>query len=164
MHLKTHKLVFLFFLTISILSCTKQKVYEKYSQVGTSGWQRDNPQNFQFSISDTLERYNLFIQLRNTTEYEYSNLYLITELQYPSGFHTIDTLQYKMTDSFGNWLGSGYTDMKENKLFFRENFSFSEGGKYEINIQQATRKRGEIEGVTILKGISEVGFMIEKKD
>ena len=89
---------------------------------------------------------------------------MITELQYPSGFHVVDTLEYKMADSFGNWLGTGFTDIKENKLTYREEFSFTEAGVYDINIQQAMRKRDELDGIQSLKGISDVGFRIETKD
>lgn len=162
MLVKTHKLVFIFLLFISMIACDEQRVFDAFKAVGISGWEKEDLVNFQFEISDTLAKNNLFIQLRNTNEYEYSNLFLITELQYPNGFHVIDTLEYKMTDVYGNWLGSGFTDIKENKLFFKENFRFPVAGNYEINIQQAMRKRDQIEGIQIVKGVSDVGFRIEK--
>lgn len=162
MLVKMRKLVFLFLLFISMIACDEQRVFDAFKSVGTSGWDKEDLVNFQFEISDTLAINNLFIQVRNTNEYEYSNLFLITELQYPDGFHVIDTLEYKMTDVYGNWLGSGFTDIKENKLFFKENFQFPVAGDYEINIQQAMRKRNQIEGIQRVKGISDVGFRIEK--
>ena len=160
---KTHKFGAVLLLFVLLISCDEYRVYDKYASVGIDGWEKQDFVSFEFAIADSLQDYNLFIQLRNTSEYEYSNLFLITELQYPSGFHVVDTLEYKMTDSFGNWLGTGFTDIKENKLFFRENFKFSELGEYNINIQQAMRKRNEIEGLQSVKGISDVGFRIEKK-
>lgn len=163
MPIKTHKLLVLFSLFVSLIACDQQRVYDRYTSVGISGWEKENLVSFQFEVSDTLEVYDLFIQLRNTSEFEYSNLYLITELQYPNGFHVVDTLEYKMTDSYGHWLGTGFTDIKENKLFYREGFNFPETGVYDINIQQAMRKRDELEGIESLKGVSDVGFRIEKQ-
>lgn len=160
---KMHKFVCLFLIFISMISCDSKRVFDSYTSVGTSGWEKDDLVSFQFDISDSLKVYDLFIQVRNTSEYEYSNMYIITELQYPSGFHVVDTLEYKMTDSYGYWLGSGYTDIKENKLFYREDFKFPEIGNYDINIQQAMRKRDEIEGIQSLEGVSDVGFRIENK-
>lgn len=163
MQLKTHKLVWVFLMIICLVACDQQRVYDTYFSVGISGWQKHDLVNFEFEVNDTLAKYDLFIQLRNTKEFEYSNIYLIAELQYPSGVHLVDTLEYKMTDSFGNWLGTGFTDIKENKLFYREGFQFSELGNYEINIQHAMRKRNEVDGIESLQGISDVGFRIEKE-
>ena len=162
MRIKTFKQVVLFLLFISLVACDKNRVFDTYSSIGIQGWNKEDLVSFQFDMMDTLGNYDLFIQVRNTNEFEYSNLYLITELQYPSGFHLVDTLEYKMTDSYGRWLGSGFTDIKENKLFYKENFIFLETGTYGVNIQQAIRKRNELDGVQSLKGISDVGFRVEK--
>ncbi|MEI6865068.1 gliding motility lipoprotein GldH [Flavicella sp.] len=164
MPIKTHKLILLFSLLISLSACDEHRVFDSYSSVGTVGWNKEDLVSFQFEMLDSIGSYDLFIQVRNTNEFEYSNLYLITELQYPSGFHVIDTLEYKMADSFGRWLGSGFTDIKENKLYYKENFEFSEKGTYGFNIQQAMRKRNELEGIQSLKGVSDVGFRIERRN
>ena len=39
---------------------------------------------------------------------------------------------------------------------------FSVSGEYTVSITQAMRKNGEINGIESLKGITEVGFRIEK--
>lgn len=161
---KTHKYGVILLLFVFLISCDEYRVFDKYTSVGIDGWKKENLVNFEFEVSDSLESYDLFIQFRNTSEYQYSNLFLIAELQYPSGFHVVDTLEYKMTDSYGNWLGDGFTDIKENKLFYRENFRFSELGSYQVNIQQAMRNRNDIDGLQSVKGISDVGFRIEKKE
>ena len=36
----------------------------------------------------------------------------------------IDTLEYEMANPDGSLLGKGITDSKENKLFYKENFSY----------------------------------------
>lgn len=79
----------------------------------------------------------------------------------PNQFVTIDTLQYEMTDKTGKWLGKGFTDLKENKLFFKENYRFKNKGNYHIKIIHAMRKNKETEGIEELEGISTVGFRIE---
>lgn len=159
---KTHKLVFLFLFLLSFIACDQNRVYEDYVSVGIAGWKKDALVNFQFEISDTVSRHDLFVQIRNTKEYEFSNLFVITKFQYPNGFHVVDTLEYEMTDLYGNWLGTGYTDIKENKLYFKEKFQFPVKGVYEINVQQAMRKRDEIDGIQSVIGISDVGFRVEK--
>ena len=50
---------------------------------------------------------------------------------------------------------------KENKLFFKQNTSFTQKGIYKINIKHAVRQTGKIVGEKELKGVTEVGFRIE---
>lgn len=67
-----------------------------------------------------------------------------------------------MTDPSGNFLGKGFSHIKENKLFYKENVLFPSTGDYTVSVAYAMRKSGEINGITNLKGITEVGFRIEK--
>ena len=67
-----------------------------------------------------------------------------------------------MADVDGKFLGEGLTDLKENVLEFKSNVIFPTTGTYNISIQQAMRKSGEIDGITSLKGVTDVGIQIEK--
>ena len=90
---------------------------------------------------------------------------MIVELDYPNGKVTKDTLEYLMAKPNGELLGSGFTSVKEHKLYwlkaYDDSFVFSEEGTYKIQIQQAMRHRGEPNGVAQLDGIIDVGFSIE---
>mgnify|MGYP006133655475 FL=1 len=64
----------------------------------------------------------------------------------------------------GELLGTGFTSIKEHKLWFKgheASFVFTEEGSYQIHIQQGMRLRGEPKGVAHLDGIIDVGFSIE---
>jgi gliding motility-associated lipoprotein GldH len=67
-----------------------------------------------------------------------------------------------MTDARGVYLGEGFTDIKENKLFYKEEKVFPKSGKYTLNIRHAMRKSGEINAIPFLQGVQDVGFSIEK--
>ena len=60
-----------------------------------------------------------------------------------------------------NILGTGFTDIKENKLWYKEGVVFNETGEYKINIQHAMRENGKINGVINLEGITDIGFRVE---
>jgi gliding motility-associated lipoprotein GldH len=83
-------------------------------------------------------------------------------MELPNGFTKVDTLEYQMANPDGTLLGDGFSDIKESKLYFKENVKFR--GKYKVHIKQAVRETGKIPGVVLLDGITEVGFRIEKKD
>jgi hypothetical protein len=42
----------------------------------------------------------------------------------PNGYTKVDTLEYQMAEPDGTLLGNGFTDIKESKLFFKENVKF----------------------------------------
>jgi gliding motility-associated lipoprotein GldH len=83
-------------------------------------------------------------------------------MQFPNGEQVIDTLEYDMADAHGQFLGEGITEIKESKLFYKEGIRFPVSGNYSLEVFQAMRKNGEIEGVAKLSGNSDVGFRIEK--
>ena len=113
-------------------------------------------------MQDSLTPHNIFINLRNNKDYGYSNLFLITQMTFPNQAKIIDTLEYEMTDSNGRFLGNGFSDLKENKLFYKENIYFNQSGEYILEIQQAMRKRNQITAINPLKGISDIGISVEK--
>ena len=144
-------------------SCDSNQIFDQYHSVPNT-WHKDSMITFNVSSPDTTNYYNLYVNLRNTNEYQYSNLFLIVELNYPNGKATKDTLEYEMTKPNGEFLGTGFTDIKENKLWFKgykEPFKFSEIGDYTINIQHAMRKNGAVNGIENLEGITDIGFRIE---
>jgi len=155
--------VFLILIFVGFISCNSNNtVFDAYKTLDNGTWKANDPIEFSFSISDTVSRNNVFINLRNNNTYSYSNLYIITNLNFPDGKKVVDTLQYRMTDNEGNFLGSGFSEIKENKLFYKEQKVFPMSGEYSVSIWQAMRKNGEVDQIEELKGISDVGLKIEK--
>ena len=154
---------FLVILLIVFASCDKNRVFDEYQAVGQS-WHKDSLVSFVFNQKDTLSKHNLFITLRNNKNYPFNNLFLIVEMEDPSKKILVDTLEYQMATPEGELLGEGITDTKENKLYYKENFVFKKSGKYRINILQAVRQTGKIEGIEKLEGVTDVGFRIEKAE
>ena len=151
------------FILVSILfiSCDEKRVFDEYKSVGNA-WHKDSIVTFNLPELDSTKRYNLFVNLRATNAYKFNNLFLIVALEMPNGFTKVDTLEYQMADPDGTLLGDGFSDLKESKLFYKENVRFR--SKYKVSIKQAVRENGKVPGVKALDGITEVGFRIEKKE
>lgn len=149
-----------------VCSCDSNRVFDEYKSVPNQ-WHKDSIISFNVIPPDSTNNYNLFVNLRNTNEYKYSNLFLIVEMDYPNGKIQKDTLEYKMADPNGKLLGKGFTDVKENKLWYKgfdRPFVFNESGEYKIKIQHAMRKNGQVNGIDNLEGITDIGFRIEKPE
>ncbi|PWG05651.1 gliding motility lipoprotein GldH [Polaribacter aquimarinus] len=162
--LKRNRLSFFLGFLFLIFSCDDKTDFNQYKSIGTEGWKTNEKVYFEFNVIDTLSQKNLFINIRNNNSYEFSNLYLITELNFPNGTVIIDTLQYEMANETGEFLGSGYTEIKDNKLFYKEEKTFPVTGQYMFTVRHAMRKNGEVNPIGHLKGIQDVGFSIEKLD
>tara|TARA_B110001454_G_C12573451_1_gene372930 strand:+ start:225 stop:716 length:492 start_codon:yes stop_codon:yes gene_type:complete len=159
---KRNKIGTISLIILCLVACDANRVYDSYVSISNQSWEKEKAISFSFNVKDTIQQRDLFINIRNNNSYAFSNLFLITELNFPNGKKIVDTLEYEMADSTGRFLGAGFTEIKENKLFYKEKVVFPTMGYYKISISQAMRKNGEIDGVLALEGITEVGFRIEK--
>lgn len=151
---------FLIFVAVGLYSCDDQQVFDEYQTVSNS-WEVDEKIQFTVPKLDSTQVYNLFFNVRNNNEYRFSNLFIISEMNFPNGKTITDTLEYQMCAPDGTWLGAGFSDLKENKLWYKDNVKFTEQGDYTVSIHHAMRKNGEVNGVSSLEGITDIGFRIE---
>ncbi|MEO8233947.1 MAG: gliding motility lipoprotein GldH [Flavobacterium sp.] len=150
----------LFCVAFGFISCDKSQVFDEYHTFD-DGWRKNSVINFTFDQEVSKKPYNLFINIRDNDDYEFSNLFLIVKLEHPDGLIKVDTLEYLMANPDGSLLGEGFSDIKESKLWYKENMVFPKKGKYNLSIQQAVRQTGKVQGVEKLEGITEIGFRIE---
>ncbi|WP_299776613.1 gliding motility lipoprotein GldH [uncultured Formosa sp.] len=157
---KSSAILFLLSMLFVMTSCDSNQVFDAYKSVPGS-WSKEDVVAFNFTPPDTTNAYNLFVNVRNNNDYKYSNLFLIVGLEFPHGKTVTDTLEYRMAKPNGEFLGEGFSSIKENKLWYKEGFILNESGNYTVRIQQAMRENGKVNGVTNLEGITDVGFRIE---
>lgn len=154
---------FLFFvLIVTLVSCDKKRVFDEYKTVG-DGWNKDSIVSFELPPLDVKKQYDLFLNIRDNNDYPFNNIFLIVSLEQPNKRTLVDTLEYQMANPDGSLLGEGFTDTKDNKLVYKERMKFS-AGKYTVHIKQAVRQTGKVDGIKVLKGITDVGFRIEKPE
>ncbi len=158
--MKTLNSLLYLFVIITLISCDKNRVFDEYKSVGNA-WNKDSIVSFELPQLDASKKYNLFVNIRDNNDFPFNNLHLIVSLEQPNKEILIDTLEYQMANPDGTLLGEGFSDIKENKLFFKQNTSFTQKGIYKINIKHAVRQTGKIVGEKELKGVTEVGFRIE---
>jgi gliding motility-associated lipoprotein GldH len=152
---------FLYLLVLIVLvSCDKKRVFDEYKSVGNA-WNKDSIVSFDLPALDVKKQYNLFLNIRDNNDYPFNNLFLIVSMEQPNKKTLVDTLEYQMANPDGSLLGEGFTDVKDSKLVYKERMKFTTGA-YKVHIKQAVRQTGKVSGVKELKGITDVGFRIEK--
>jgi gliding motility-associated lipoprotein GldH len=106
-------------------------------------------------ITDTINPCNVYINVRNASDYPFSNLFLFLETRYPNGAFSKDTLECVLADGSGKWLGSGSGDIWDNQILFKKNVVFKQKGKYYFNLEQAMRLQN-------LPQILDIGLRVER--
>jgi len=163
MSLRIRNSFLLLLVAVLLFSCDEKRVFDEYKSVGKE-WNKDSIVTFELPQLDAQKTYNMYVNVRDNDDYPFNNLFLIVSLEQPNRQVKVDTLEYQMTNPDGTLLGDGFTDIKENKLFYKDNEHFTQKGIYKIHIKHAVRQTGKIEGVPSLPGISDVGFRIESTD
>jgi len=147
------------FLLITLLtSCGKSSFYDRSADICEKGWEEDSVKIFDdVVIDDTVSKYNFYINVRNTTDYRFSNLYVFLHTVMPDGRSTSDTLELILADGKGKWLGNGFGHIRDNRILIRKGLRFPRKGVYHFGIQQAMRQKDHI-----LEEIKSIGIRIEK--
>lgn len=149
-------LLILMFLISMLFSCDSSGTFDEMKRIHESNWNRQEKFSFDFTITDTAAYYNVYVQIRNTTDYPYSNLFLFLTTKDPSGNLSKDTLECLLAAPDGKWLGKGMGKLKDNRVLIKKDFRWNTAGNYQLTIEQAMRKE-------ILSGIADIGLRIEKQ-
>ncbi len=103
---------------------------------------------------------NLMIYIRNDKRYPFSNLFLIARMHVGDSLLVCDTLEYAMANPKGEWLGSGFLEVKESQLWWKENYRLPVEKNLKVELEHALRFNGSEKGMEDLEGIVGVGLAI----
>jgi len=136
-------------------SCTTDS-YNKRIVIPEAEWLQENRIAFDVDINDTISSYVFGIGLRHLENYRYSNLFVFLHTRMPNGNITHDTIECTLATPEGRWLGKSSGSMRDMVIPLNDNLRFPLTGSYHFEIEQAMRE-------PVLKGISDIGFFIEKQ-
>lgn len=151
---KTSYLVLIFCATVVFTACNKGVIFQKYVTIADNQWIASKPVTFTVPIEDTVTPYNIFVNIRQANDYDFSNIYLFIDITSPNNQTERDTMNCILADERGRWLGEGLGDIWDNKIWFKKNARFHKG-EYKFSFTQAMR-------VDTLPQIMDVGLRIEK--
>lgn len=140
-----------------LFACKFESMYEKAIDIPHGEWNKKQNILFEIPVTDTLNGYDILLNIRNTNDYPYSNLFVFVTLSAPNGQNKVDTLELTLADDKGKWLGHGYTGIWNNEKMYRKQVRFSHSGTYRLSVQQGMRD-------DVLRGIPDVGIRIERTE
>ena len=146
--------------SLVIFSCDSNVEFLKYNSINRV-WHKDSLQEFSFELNETNE-YNTFVNLRINEEYKFSNIFLITTLKDSLNILSKDTLQFKLADKSGKFVGKKRINLVDNKLLHKKQLKLEGNKKYFLSIEHAMRVINKVGGLENLQGVTDIGYKIEK--
>ena len=143
------------FLGFAFMSCDNNRYYEHNEMIANNIWFYDDAKIFEVEIEDSLQSFNFYINVRNTIDYEFANLYFFIKSEFPDGESAQDTIECQLADYQGKWLGDGRGKFRDNSFILRKNIRFQKKGKYRFCVKHGMRADS-------LKGIADVGIRLER--
>ena len=142
--------VVLAFLTAS---CDRSVFFDQYAHVDEKGWEAKDALFFNVHADDTTQAYQCCVDLRNSVDYPFSNIYLSITTVFPDGGVAVDTnLEFVLAQPDGKWLGKQtgrYVDGRYPFGYMR----FPKPGDYQFVISHAMRD-------SLLPGIKDLGLCL----
>ncbi len=141
--------------TLLFQSCEKNQVFEKNVSIEKYSWKNSDKIKFEINVLDTFATYNVYINIRHTTIYPYSNLWLMITIISPDGNQSRQKLEIPLANEEGSWHGEGMGDVWDLKYLAQQNALFRQQGKYTFEFEQIMRQDP-------LPGIMAMGLRVEQ--
>lgn len=153
---KPQLLLLIYSMILLSLSCDRKVVFEKNSIISDSKWNFKETLHYDVNINDTLRAHNIYINIRNSQEYQYNNIFLFLSTYAPNGNLLKDTFEISLADKKGKWYGKGAGNIYSLQVPYMQNIKFPYRGIYVFEIQHAMWNEE-------LNGITDVGIRIEER-
>ena len=134
---------------------TKNAIIDQNSEVPDHNWTYLNKFKYDVKIDDEKTPYNLYMNLRVTADYKYSNIFVLITQTGPDKKAEVKRYELKLANKDGEWLGKGSGNLYSYQSPFRTNYKFPAKGVYHFYIEQNMRDNP-------LREVSDVGLRVEK--
>ena len=138
-----------------VLGCSSDHHYAAINPITDHAWSINDKQRFSFHIDDATSPYNVFVSIRNTGAYQYSNLWLFIQTEFPDHSLEVDTVECPLAYPDGRWLGEGVGDLLDNLILYQYQHEFPDSGNYTYTITHAMR-------ANTIEEITDVGLIVDR--
>ncbi len=135
-------------------SCNRKNVYVGYQHVSTSGWDKNDTLCYDVAPVKA-GSYREEVGVRIDRSYPFMTLSLVVkQTVLPSGYVHHDTLNCKLVDENGKFLGQGVSYYQQT--FHLNTIRLHEGDSLHINIKHNMKRE-------VMQGVTDIGFRIDRE-
>jgi gliding motility-associated lipoprotein GldH len=135
-------------------ACSSDYFFQKKIDFPDRNWTYSDTINFKFSITDTLEIYNLYLDIEHADTFSTQNIYIKLYTRFPDGKRLSKVKSFDLYDLQGKPNGQCSGRQCLMHTILQEKAFFNSPGEYEITLEQFTREPA-------LPGIFSIGLAIE---
>lgn len=152
----THLFLFIVLMTMGLISCKDSvTVADTNFELDRQNWSYTEKIRIPVTIDAVDIPYNIYLNLRHTSNYKYSNIFLLIHIISPDGKRITERREFKLALPDGEWLGSGSGNMYSYQLLIKDNYRFPVKGKYIFELEQNMRDNP-------LDHVTDAGIRVEK--
>ena len=156
--MKIKKSLFFLLFIICLGSCSAP--YHLEFTEFSEGWKNTEPAEFNFKGDLTSK--NMSLILRHNNDYDYANIFLITELSSTHSLTQTDTLEFLLSNPTGQWLGDKKLTLIEHKLPYKQSVILVKDSLYSLKVRTSMRLNDHVRPIANLEGIIGLGLLIEE--
>ncbi|MGO1243139.1 MAG: gliding motility lipoprotein GldH [Sphingobacterium sp.] len=136
--------------------CTSDIFYLVNKPIDKRAWTYAQIPTFDIPIKDKNRPFDIWVNIRHTGEYNYSNLSILVHQKGPNNLDTTYKHELSLAHRDGRWNGRSAGNLYENQILLKENYIFPDTGIYSIGIEQNMRENP-------LRDITDVGIQLIQK-
>lgn len=107
--------------------------------VEPTGWYYQQKIPFDVQVTDTHLFYNVFVNLRISSDYKYNNMFMWVHTTNPQKQTDKRRIEIRLADERGKWLGSGLGDLYDYQFPVYTKIRFPQSGFYRFELEQNMR-------------------------
>lgn len=129
------KLLFLFFISSLLLSCSNNHFRKFDSLPEDHRWQASDKKSYEFDIDDEFQLYNIVFQFSHVFDYQFESVPLYITIESPDGKTEELNIDLKIKDDSGKEIGECAGDVCDLYYKIKENTKLQQGN-YKITVCQ----------------------------
>ena len=135
-------------------SCADTAVIDENVAIENRVWHYEDQPQLKAHITNINKPYHVYLNLRHTPDYPYSNVFILLHQLAPDGTDTTERFELTLAEPDGRWLGKGNGSVYTHQHLIKEAVHFPDTGHYVFTLEQNMRENP-------LPEITDVGIRIE---
>lgn len=138
-----------------LVSCNDGKVYDKYVPTPVAGWEKNDTLTYNIPSVASAGLYQSWLGLRIADSYPFTAITMVVEQHVlPADTVIIDTLDCRLTDDSGIYIGSGINSYQYS--FHVADIRLRQGDSLYVRVRHNMKRE-------ILPGVSDVGMTLKSR-
>lgn len=125
---------------LALVACDPARMLDENKDIPDQIWYYKNKPSFDVNIEDTNKTYNVYVNLRVSNDYKYSNFFVLVHQTTPGKLKSKERKELTLIDESGNWLGKGLGDLFDFQIPVYRQIRFREKGIYHFELEQNMRE------------------------